>query len=61
MIPASYLYKDVFHDHWGDPSNPAAVEAEDGRPRGPGHLVRARRHRPLFPKVLTSALAPVRV
>ena len=39
MIPASYLYKDVFTQAWGDPRK---LEAEPvaGEPRGPsrGHF-----------------------
>ena len=40
MIPASYLYKHVFTEAWGDPRNNAA-EAVDCGPRGPnrGRLV----------------------
>lgn len=40
MIPASYLYKDVFTQSWGDPRNMQA-EPVECEPRGPtkGHLV----------------------
>ena len=35
MIPASYLYKDIYTRHWGDPRNQQA-EPVDTEPRGPG-------------------------
>lgn len=40
MIPASYLYKDVFTQAWGDPENMQA-EPVACEPRGPrkGHFV----------------------
>ncbi len=34
MIPASYLYKDVFAETWGDPRNNKA-EPVECEPRGP--------------------------
>jgi len=40
MIPASYLYKDVYTRTWGDPRNPHAEPTED-EARGPskGHPI----------------------
>lgn len=40
MIPASYLYKDVFNQAWGDPRQPGAepVACDRHGPRG-GHFV----------------------
>lgn len=26
MIPTSFLFKDIYNDRWGDPSNPNAVD-----------------------------------
>ena len=40
MIPASYLYKNVYTQAWGDPANRQAEPVET-EPRGPskGHFV----------------------
>jgi hypothetical protein len=43
MIPASYLFKDVFHQTFYDPDIAAAVERHHDHP-GPGLLARFRRH-----------------
>jgi len=41
MIPASYFYKDVFTEAWGDPRNGQAEPVDEGNTRGPrkGRLV----------------------
>lgn len=41
MIPASYLYRDVFADHWEAPRHPVAASPDLQRPGGPGLLSRA--------------------
>jgi hypothetical protein len=29
MIPTSYLFKDLYREYWGDPTNPHAVKVHD--------------------------------
>ncbi len=40
MIPASYLYRDIFNDHWGNPRNPAPAAGDERHGGGPGHPIR---------------------
>ena len=43
MIPASYLFKDVFHQSFYDPDITDAIQRHRNS-RGPGPLSRLRRH-----------------
>ena len=43
MIPASYLFKDVFHQSFYDPDIADAIQRHRNS-RGPGLLSRLRRH-----------------
>lgn len=44
MIPASYLFKDVFQQSFYDPDIAAAVERHHRDHPGPGLFARLRRH-----------------
>ncbi|MBA8881335.1 hypothetical protein FHW16_005073 [Phyllobacterium myrsinacearum] len=42
MIPASYLFRDIYRQHWGDPCDMKPLDLSHPRPgNGKGYLARA--------------------